>query len=252
MLSNQTIRTLRDLKLYGMADALEQQLTNPDTYDLEFEERLGLLVDCELAARDTRRLQRLLTAARLRQDACVEDINYRHKRGLDKRQMQQLARCDWIRAANNLLVTGATGTGKTWLTCAISNAACRQGLSVLYVRCGRLLEELRIAHATGGFARRLGQLARVDLLVLDDWGLQKLASSERNDLLEVLEDRSGKRSTAVTSQVPVESWHEVVGSPTLADAILDRLLSNAHRLKLTGETLRPSRPVPFVEESAPQ
>jgi DNA replication protein DnaC len=250
MLRNQTIRSLRELKLYGMADAFEQQLTHPEADDLAFEERLGLLVDSELASRDTRRLQRLLRAAKLRHDACVEDINYRHKRGLDRRQMQQLARCDWIRAANNLLVTGATGTGKTWLTCAISNAACRQGLSVLYVRCGRLLEELRIAHATGGFMRRLAQIARVDLLVLDDWGLQKLTSSERNDLLEVLEDRSGKRSTAVTSQVPVEAWHEVVGSPTLADAILDRLVSNAHRIKLSGETMRPPHPVSAAEVSA--
>lgn len=168
MLTNQTLRTLRDLKLYGMADALEQQLGQPSTYDLPFEERLGLLVDREVSLRDTRRLQRLLKAAKLREPgACVEDIDYRPKRQLDKRQMAGLASCEWVRARQNLLITGATGTGKSWLASAMANQACRQGLSAVYVRCGRVLEELRIAHGNGSYARRLAQLARVDLLILD-------------------------------------------------------------------------------------
>ncbi len=238
MLTNHTITTLREMKLYGMADGFEQQLAQPAHYDLPFEERLGLLVDREVSFRDTRRLARLLKAARLRHNACVEDIDYRHKRGLDKRQMAGLATCDWVRAHQQLLITGPTGVGKTWIACALANQACRQGLSVFYARCNRLLEELHIAHGNGTYGRRLQQIARVDLLVLDDYGLAKLTQSERTDLLEVLEDRCGLRSTAVTSQLPVPSWHDAVGSPTLADAILDRLLSDAHRVELRGETMR--------------
>ena len=242
MLNHQTAQMLRALKLYGMADALDQQLSQPQTYDLPFEERLGLLVDREVSFRDTRRLQRLLKTAKLRQpDACLEDLDYRPKRELDKRKMAGLAMCDWVRVHHNLLITGMTGTGKTWLACAFANQVCRQGLSALYVRCGRLLEELRVAHGNGTYTRRLAQLARVELLVIDDWGLQKLGSSERHDLLEVLEDRCGVRSTIVTSQLKVDDWHEAIGAPTLADAILDRLTSNSHRIELKGPSLRPPR-----------
>lgn len=243
MLSNQTLSTLRRLKLYGMADAFEQQLEQPSTYDLGFEERLALLVDREMASRDSRRLQRLLQLARLRHQACVEEIDYRYKRGLDRRQIASLATCDWIRAHQQLIVTGPTGIGKSWIICALATAACRQGLTVLYARCGRLLEELRIAHADGSYAKKLAQIAKVELLVLDDWGLSKLSQSERTDLLEILEDRCGRRSTAVTSQLPVTAWHEVVGSPTLADAIVDRLTSASHRIVLDGPTMRPARPM---------
>ena len=238
MLTNQTITQLRELKLYGMADGLEQQLSQPQNYDLAFEERLGLLVDREVAFRDTRRLSRLLKAARLRHAACVEDIDFRHRRGLDKRQMAGLSSCDWIRVHQQLLITGPTGVGKTWIACALANQACRQGLSAFYARCNRLLEELHIAHGNGTYTRRLQQLARVDVLILDDWGLVKLQQPERTDLLEVLEDRCGVRSTVVTSQLPVDAWHEVVGAPTLADAIMDRMLADAHRIELRGESMR--------------
>lgn len=243
MLTNQTISALRNLKLYGMADALDEQLRQPETYDLLFEERLGLLVDREMASRDTRRLQRLLKAAKLRQQACIEDVNYRHPRELDRRQMAGLASCEWIRARQTVLITGSCGIGKTWIACSLANAACRQGLSAFYARTGRLLEELRVAHANGSYGRRLQQIARIDVLVLDDLGVQRLSTGERQDLLEVLEDRCGLRSTIVTSQLRIADWHEAIGSPnpTLADAILDRLLSNSHRIELKGETMRPSR-----------
>jgi DNA replication protein DnaC len=250
VLSNQTIATLRGLKLYGMADALEQQLAQPATYDVPFEERLGLLVDRELAVRDRRRLARLLQMARLKQDACLEDLAYRGGRGLDRRQIASLASCAWIRAHQQLLITGATGTGKTFLICAFGQAACRQGLSVFYTRVGRLLEELAIAHGNGTFSRRLQQLAKVDLLLLDDYGLARLTQQERMDLLEVLEERYGSRSTLVASQLPVTSWHEAVGSPTLGDAITDRLLSNAHRIELTGPSIRDPEARPLSRASS--
>jgi DNA replication protein DnaC len=246
MLNNQTIGLLRSLRLHGMADGFEQQLGAPETFDLPFEERLGLLVDREVASRDTRRLGRLLAAAKLRQAACLEDITYRPARGLDKRQVAGLADGAWIRGRHNLLITGATGTGKTYLACAFATAACRRGHSALYARTSRLLDEMRIARGNGSHGRRLQQLARVDVLLLDDFGLQKLGTGERQDLLEVLEDRCGARSTIVTSQLPIPEWHEAVGSPNpmLADAILDRLLTNAHRLVLKGESIRPTRTPP--------
>lgn len=239
MLTNPTISQLRALKLYGMAEGFEQQLAAPETHDLVFEERFALLVDREVASRDTRRLQRLLRAAKLRQSACLEDVNYRHPRGLDRRQMAALSTCDWIRAGHNLLITASCGLGKTWLACAFGQAAARQGLTVLYERCGRLLEELAVAHGNGSYTRRLAQLARIDLLVLDDYGLKKLGQQERADLLEVLEDRCQRRSTLVTSQLPTDAWHDAVGSPTLADAILDRLMTNAHKITLSGKSMRP-------------
>jgi len=238
MLNQQTREQLRTLKLTGMLDALEQQLAQPQTHDLSFDERLALLVEQEVLHRENRRLTRLLKAAKLRIHAGVEDIDYRHPRGLEKPRMAALASCDWIRQSHNLCITGPTGCGKTWLACALGNQACRRGLSVRYLRLPILFEQLRIAHGDGSYVRLMGQLLKTDLLILDDWGIQKLTTAQRNDLMEVIEDRHGRRSTLIASQLPVDHWHEYLGEATLADAILDRLLHGSHRLNLTGESMR--------------
>ena len=238
MLINQTLEHLRNLKLTAMAQALEEQIEQPATFDLSFEERLSLLVMREITDRENRRLQRLLKTARLKQAACVEDIDYRHPRGLDKSLMATLAGGDWIRRGANVHITGQTGTGKSWHACALGNQACRMGWSVKYERVPRLLENLRIAHADGSFGKRLAQLAKTDLLILDDFGIKPLARGDRHDLLEIIEDRHGARSTLVTSQLPISLWHEYIGEPTVADAVLDRLLQNAFRMELKGESLR--------------
>lgn len=238
MLINQTLEHLRNLKLTAMAQSLEEQMEQPQTFDLSFEERLSLLVMREITDRENRRLQRLLKTAWLKQAACVEDIDYRHPRGLDKSMMATLAAGDWIRRGVNVHLTGQTGTGKSWLACALGNQACRMGWSVKYERVPRLLENLRIAHADGSFGKRLAQLAKTDLLILDDFGIKPLARGDRHDLLEIIEDRHGARSTLVTSQLPISLWHEYIGEPTVADAVLDRLMQNAFRMELKGESLR--------------
>lgn len=241
MLTQQTLQHLRALKLTGMAEAFAQQLEQAASEQLSFEERLALLVDRERTHRDNRRLGRLLTSARFKQQACVEEINYQANRGLVRAQVVSLINCDWIRAHQNLHITGPTGTGKSWLACAFGQAACRQGLSVRYERIGRLLDELRIARGDGSYGKTLRQLARFDLLILDDFGIKPLSQSERHDLLEIIEDRHELHSTILTSQLPIGSWHSYLNEPTVADALLDRLLTNAHRLELKGESLRKTR-----------
>lgn len=238
MLNQQTLTRLRALKLFGLADAFAQQLEQPPTQACAFEERLALLVEREVTYRDNCRLQRLLRAAKLRQSACVEDIDYRHQRSLDRTLVATLNSGDWIRAHHNLHITGPTGTGKSWLACAFGNQACRQGLSVRYERTGRLLDQLRVARGDGSYPKLLRHLARVELLILDDFGLKPLTQTERHDLLEVIEDRHGVHSTLLTSQLPIRTWHEYLNEPTVADALLDRLLNGAHRLELTGDSLR--------------
>ncbi|MCP5080637.1 MAG: ATP-binding protein [Alphaproteobacteria bacterium] len=238
MLNQQTIEQLHALKLTGMLDALVQQREQPQTHDLAFEERLALLLDREVPQRENRRLARLLKAAKLRINAGVEDIDYRHPRGLEKSRMAELASCDWIRQSHNLCLTGSTGCGKTWLACALGNQACRQGLSVRYLRLPTLFEQLRIAHGDGSYPRLMNQLLKMELLILDDWGIQKVTAVQRQDLMEVIEDRHGRRSTLIASQLPTEHWHDYIGEATLADAILDRLLHGAHRLTLRGESMR--------------
>ena len=238
MLYQQTVEQLRTLKLSGMLDALEQQRSQVQTHDLAFEERLGLLIEREVLHREERRLNRLLRAAKLRTKSCVEDIDYRHPRGLDKSKMASLASCDWIEQSLNLCIVGPTGCGKTWLACALGNQACRRGYSVRYLRLPTFFEQLRIAHADGSYLRLMNQLRKTDLLILDDWGLQKISTPQRQDLMEVIEDRHARKATLITSQLPIENWHEYIGEATIADAILDRLLHGAHRLELRGESMR--------------
>lgn len=242
MLLQQTIDCMHALRLSGMAQALDEQRGIPDIASLAFEDRLALLVEREQLARGDRRLARLLQLARLRHAACVEDVNFRVKRGLDRALFLRLASTDWIRQHEVVLLVGPTGTGKSWLACALGHAACRQGHTVRYVRLPRLLGELALARADGSYGRVLQQFAKTDLLILDDWGLAPLGDRERRDLLELIEDRSGRRATLITSQVPIEHWHDLVGDATFADAILDRLVHHAHRITLTGGSLRKLQP----------
>ncbi len=238
MLVQPTLDTLNQLKLYGMAAALSEQLTQSAAAGLAFEDRLALLVQREVVHRENRRLTRLLQLAQFKQRACLEDIDYRARRGLDRNQLASLASCDWIRNAQNLLVHGATGCGKTFLACALGQQACRQGLSALYLRAPRLFDELSVCHADGSFRKRLAAIAKVDLLLIDDFAIAPMGARERTDLLELLDDRVGARSTLITSQLPIELWHDYLGDPTLADAILDRLVHSAHKLHLQGDSMR--------------
>lgn len=239
MLNHPTHERLLALGLPGMARAFQDQRASPDLSALSFEERVGIMVDREAAERDTKRLTARLKFAALRQDACVEDIDLRTPRGLDRALLARLVAGDWIDRHQNLLISGPTGIGKSWLGCALGHKACRDGRSVIYHRVPRLFEALALARGDGRHARMLKAIARIDLLILDDWGLSVLNHNQRIELLEILEDRSERGSTLVTSQVPVEQWHEVIGdNPTLGDAILDRLIHNAHRLAMTGESMR--------------
>jgi DNA replication protein DnaC len=238
MLIQQTRDHLATLRLTGMLQALEEQLAQPALAELSFEERLSILVDREILYRENRRLGRLLSAAKLRVSACVEDIDYRHARGLEKPRMASLVTLDWLRQSLNLCIIGPTGCGKTWLACAFGNAACRRGFSVRYLRVPQLFELLRIAHGDGSYPKLMNQLLKTDLLILDDWGIQKISAAQRNDLMEVIEDRHGRRSTLITSQLPIEHWHDYIGEATIADAVLDRLLHGTHRLHLMGESMR--------------
>ena len=238
-MSTQTLMQLRQLKLGGMAHALQTQLEQVGTYEgLSFIERLSLLLEQENLSRDQRKQERLIRQARFKLSASIQEIDYQHPRNITPSQIAQLAKADWINRAQNLLVTGPCGSGKTYLACALGHNACRHGYSVRYYRLSRLLLELTQAKADGSYHKQLKQLAKISLLVVDDWGLEPLKPAHRNDLMEIMDDRHGHTSTLMISQLPTDQWYVSIGDNTLADAILDRLMHNAHRLQLEGESMR--------------
>jgi len=238
MLNHPTFDKLQALHLLGMKKALVDQLNQNDIHTLSFDERFGLLVDREMLEKENRKLQTRLRQAKLKQQASVEDIDYRQPRGLDKSLMLHLSSCQWVKTHQNILIIGPTGTGKTYLGCALAHKACLEGYSSYYARLPRLLPEVIIAKGIGTYMKILKDLAKNDVLILDDWGLMTMSAEHRRDLLEILDDRHDRRSTIVTSQLPIKLWHEAINDNTLADAILDRLIHNAHRIELKGESMR--------------
>jgi DNA replication protein DnaC len=236
MMMHTTLAQLRTLKLDGLATGLEEQLTQPGMAAMSFEERVALLVDREVHCRNDRKLLRLL------------DVDARSGRGIDRREVMSLALGDWVSAGHSVLITGPTGAGKSWLACALAQHACRRGYSAIYQRVPRLQEELRIRHGSGAFGKWLLQLAKTDVLVLDDWGMGAIDSTTRSDLLEVIDDRAANKATIITSQLPVEHWHAWIGDATIADAILDRIMQRHHRFTLTGDSLRTERPTTSKKE----
>jgi DNA replication protein DnaC len=238
MLHQPTIEKLHTMRLYGMANAFRAQLETTESHQLSFEERFALLVDQQWLWKENRALERRLQAAKLKERATIEDVNYQHPRGLDRKLLRTLASSEWVRQKLNLVLTGPTGIGKTWIGCALAQKACRDGFSVLHKKSSELFRELAVAHADGSIGRMLLRLAQVDVLLLDDFAMAPLKDSERRDFLEVCDDRYQRRSMILTSQMPVAHWHEQIGDPTLADSILDRLLHNAYRMELKGESMR--------------
>ena len=235
----QTLSQLKTLRLGGMADALTLQIEQPGTYEgLSFEERLQLLTDSEYQDRDQRKQNRLVKAAKLKMDAHAKDIDYQHPRGLKQSTMASLLQCDWLNKHQNLLITGPCGSGKTFIACALGHTACMKGYRVKYYRLSRLLLELTQTKADGTYSKALQSLSKIDCLILDDWGLEPLEAAQRNDLMEIMDDRHGSTSTVMISQLQTEQWYASIGDNTLADAILDRLMHNAHRMALKGESMR--------------
>lgn len=238
-----TVEKLISMKLHGMAEAVQEQMKNSAYKELSFGERLGMLVDREMDSRQDRKLRALLTKARFRYPgASIEDINFRAKRGISKDVILKLSQNGWIKDKRNMIITGSTGVGKTYFACALGNSACRAGISTYYVRLTRLFQELKISRADGSYGKVLHKLSRTNLLIVDDWGLSPLSDTERIDFLEIMEDRYNVRSTIISSQIPVDKWHDLIGEPTIADAICDRLIHNAHKIKLTGKSMRGGDP----------
>ena len=250
MLTHPTLEQMQALGLAGMAVAYRQLAEQDDAAALSRDEWLGLMLDRELATRADKRLTNRLAAAKLRfVDACIEDIDFAARRGLDRRNTLQLAQGAWLKAHENLIVTGQTGTGKTWMACAFGRQAARLDHSVLYLRVPRLFEDLAMARLDGRFPRLVDKLARVQLLILDDWGTHSLNDQQRLDLLEIFEERYRRKSTLITAQLPVAQWHDMIGEPTIADAILDRIVHNAHRIGLEGDSMRKRKSVPLLTDA---
>ncbi|GFO57645.1 transposase [Geomonas sp. Red276] len=235
MLIHPTIEKLNSMRLAGMAKGLRAQLENPEIHNLPFEDRLALLVEAELLERETRQLATRIKGAKLREHAALEDLDTKASRGIDRALLASLATCQWIKRRHNLLITGATGAGKTWLSCALSHTACRQGMTAAYHRLPALMQDLDLARHDGRYKKLMRALGRTDLLVLDDLGIAPLSMEQLRDLLEIIDERYQKRSTLITSQLPVANWHEALGDPTMADAILDRVVHNAYKIDLKGE-----------------
>lgn len=249
MMMHTTLAQLRSLKLDGLAGALEEQLTQPTMVALSFEERLALLIDREIHHRDARRQARLLKQAKLKYpQAAIEDLDSRPARGIDRKTVMSLALGQWVESGHSILISGPTGAGKSWLACALAQYACRRGHSAYYQRVPRLAEELAVRHGSGSFGKWLIQLAKTDVLLLDDWGMGALDAATRSDLLEIIDDRAAQRATIITSQLPVEHWHAWIGDATIADAILDRIMQRHHRITLTGDSLRQSKQKARKEE----
>ena len=249
MLNQQTFDKLHAMKLHGLADAFRAQLETTETGQLSFEERFALLVDQQWLWKENRALARRLRAAHLKELGVIEDVDYQHARGLDRKLVRTLSSSDWVRQHQSVLLLGPTGIGKSWLACALAQKACRDGFSVLHKRTSELFRELAVAHADGSIGRLLLRLSRIDVLLLDDFAMAPLKDAERRDFLEICDDRYQRRSLILTSQMPVAHWHEQIGDPTIADSILDRLIHNAYRIELKGESLRKKRRKPGEEES---
>ena len=238
MLNQPTLEKLHAMKLHGMADAFRAQLETTESHQLSFEERFALLVDHQWLWKENRALRRRLRSAKLKQPAVIEDINYQHPRGLDRKLLRTLASSEWVRQKLNLVFLGPSGIGKSWIACALAQKACRDGFSVLHKKASELFRELALAQADGSLGRMLLRLSLIDVLLIDDFAMAPLKDSERRDFLEVCDDRYQRRSLILTSQMPVAHWHEQIGDPTVADSILDRILHNAYRIELKGESVR--------------
>jgi DNA replication protein DnaC len=249
MLNQPTLEKLQTMKLHGMADAFREQLETIHSSSLSFEERFAMLVDQQWVWKENRALARRLRAARLKEKGVIEDIDYQHPRGLDRKLIRTLASSEWVRQHQHILLLGPTGIGKTWLACALAQKACRDGFTILPKRAAELFRELAVAHVDGSFGRLLTRLSRIDILVLDDFAMAPLKDSERRDFLEICDDRYQRRSLILTSQMPLAHWHEQIGDVSVADSILDRVVHNAYRLELNGESMRKKRGCQPEEEA---
>jgi DNA replication protein DnaC len=241
VLNEQTLEKLYSMKLNGMADAFKEQMRQPNMNELSFEERFGILVDNHWSWREDRQLKMLLKNARLKDNACTEDIDYKTPRGINKSVILSLSNCDWIKNVQNIIITGPTGVGKTYIACALANSACRKGFSSLYMRAPRLFQEIAVARVDGSYPKLMNKILKAKVLIIDDFCITPIKGAESKDLLEVIEDRQGLCSTIISTQLPVEKWFEAIGDPTIADAVLDRLIHNAHKIDLTGDSMRKIR-----------